>query len=87
MGKIDTLDKVILLFGVFFLAFIFFQKLVESSKKEKLNKVTEVLKLNKTNAHGVVFGKKGAKYICSPEESEGHIGVFSATGTGKTYTA
>ena len=83
MGKIDTLDKVILLFGVFFLAFIFFQKLVESSKKEKLNKVTEVLKLNKTNAHGVVFGKKGAKYICSPEESEGHIGVFSATGTGR----
>lgn len=35
-------------------------------------------------AHGVIFGKKGARLAYSPENAEGHIGVFSASGTGKT---
>lgn len=35
-------------------------------------------------AHGIIFGKKGARLAYSPERAEGHIGVFSASGTGKT---
>lgn len=35
-------------------------------------------------AHGIIFGKRGARLAYSPEHAEGHIGVFSASGTGKT---
>lgn len=35
-------------------------------------------------AHGIIFGKRGARLVCSPENAEGHVGVFSASGTGKT---
>lgn len=35
-------------------------------------------------AHGVIFGKKGGRLAYSPESAEGHVGVFSASGTGKT---
>lgn len=35
-------------------------------------------------AHGVIFGKKGGRLAYSPENAEGHVGVFSASGTGKT---
>lgn len=35
-------------------------------------------------AHGVIFGKKCGRLAYSPESAEGHIGVFSASGTGKT---
>lgn len=35
-------------------------------------------------AHGIIFGKRGARLACSSENAEGHVGVFSASGTGKT---
>ena len=35
-------------------------------------------------AHGVIFGKRRGRLAYSPENAEGHIGVFSASGTGKT---
>lgn len=35
-------------------------------------------------AHGVIFGKRGARLAYSSESDEGHVGVFSASGTGKT---
>lgn len=35
-------------------------------------------------AHGIIFGKRGTRLAYSPENAEGHIGVFSASGTGKT---
>lgn len=35
-------------------------------------------------AHGIIFGKRGARLAYSPENAEGHVGVFSASGTGKT---
>jgi len=37
-------------------------------------------------ADGIVFGKRLGRWITSPTADEGHVGVFSATGTGKTYT-
>lgn len=47
-------------------------------------KLREIRSSNKGKEHGVIFGKKGRKVLYSPEDSEGHIGVFSASGTGKT---
>jgi len=35
-------------------------------------------------ATGIIFGRKKHKVLFSPEESEGSVGVFSASGTGKT---
>ncbi len=36
------------------------------------------------NAHGIIFGKKGKKVVYSTENGEGSVGVFAATGAGKT---
>lgn len=35
-------------------------------------------------AHGIIFGRRGARLAYSIESDEGHVGVFSASGTGKT---
>lgn len=35
-------------------------------------------------AHGIIFGKRGTRLAYSTEDTEGHVGVFSASGTGKT---
>lgn len=35
-------------------------------------------------AHGIIFGKRGVRLAYSSESDEGHVGVFSASGTGKT---
>ncbi len=35
---------------------------------------------------GIVFGRRFGRWIFSPTDDEGHVGVFSGTGTGKTYT-
>jgi type IV secretory pathway TraG/TraD family ATPase VirD4 len=39
---------------------------------------------SKSRASGIVFGKSGSRLVCSPEESEGMVGVFGGTGSGKT---
>jgi type IV secretory pathway TraG/TraD family ATPase VirD4 len=44
----------------------------------------ELKKGTRKKAHGIIFGKKGRKLVYSPEASDGHVGVFSASGTGKT---
>lgn len=44
----------------------------------------ELKKGTRKKAHGIIFGKKGWKLVYSPEQAEGHVGVFSASGTGKT---
>lgn len=35
-------------------------------------------------AHGIIFGKRRGQLAYSPENAEGHVGVFSSSGTGKT---
>ena len=50
----------------------------------KSRKLQELKKGTTEEAHGIIFGKKGRKLVYSPEDAEGHIGVFSASGTGKT---
>lgn len=54
------------------------------SKKLKLADVLEAA--FSPFADGIVFGRRFLKWISSPTDDEGHVGVFSATGTGKTYT-
>lgn len=50
----------------------------------KRKRLQELKKGKLKDAHGVIFGKKGRKLVYSPEDMEGHIGVFSASGTGKS---
>lgn len=50
----------------------------------KDRQLKELKKGTRKKAHGIIFGKKGWKLVYSPEQAEGHVGVFSASGTGKT---
>ena len=52
--------------------------------KKKKNKIKCLRKSEPEKAHGIIFGKKGSKVVYSPVNDEGFVGVFSATGTGKT---
>lgn len=54
------------------------------TKKKKQTKITELVTAPPDKAHGIIFGRKGKKVVYSPTANEGCVGVFSATGTGKT---
>lgn len=71
-------DLILIGVALFFIAYIYLYK------DSKNNKVTSVKYGKKGKAKGIIFGKKGKKLAYSPVEDEGHIGVFSASGTGKT---
>lgn len=43
-----------------------------------------IQKASLDKAHGIIFGRLGRKVVYSPTDDEGSVGVFSATGTGKT---
>lgn len=69
------------LFVLALIILVVFSLIYQSKNSGKLR---EIWFSNKGKEHGVIFGKKGRKVLYSPEDSEGHIGVFSASGTGKT---
>ena len=69
------------LFVLALIILVVFSLIYQSKNSGRLR---EIRSLNKGKEHGVIFGKKGRKVLYSPEDSEGHIGVFSASGTGKT---
>lgn len=50
----------------------------------KNRQLKELKKGSRKKAHGIIFGKQGIRLVYSSEDKEGHVGVFSATGTGKT---
>lgn len=78
------IDKIALptaIIAVLILFFIFIQDKTKSRRKKNL---VELKKASRRKAHGVIFGKLKRKLVYSPEDAEGHIGVFSASGTGKT---
>lgn len=50
----------------------------------KNKRLKELKKGSRKKAHGIIFGKQGIRLVYSPEDKEGHVGVFSASGTGKT---
>ena len=65
----------ILLGAMFFIAW-----LIRKPKKIK----SQLKKASKDKAHGIIFGQRRGKRVFSPENAEQHVGVFSASGTGKT---
>lgn len=82
MHIIDMINIPILLVGMVFIIFIFFPskikiKLPKKEEKELREDIPE-------KAKGIIFGWKGKKLLYSSTESEGSVGVFSASGTGKT---
>lgn len=49
----------------------------------KDRQLKELKKGTRKKAHGIIFGKKGWKLVYSPEQAEGHVGVFASSGCGK----
>lgn len=50
----------------------------------KNRQLKELKKGSRKKAHGIIFGKLGIKFVFSPWDKEGHVGIFAASGTGKT---
>ena len=53
-------------------------------KRHKKSKVSDVKTDIPHKAHGIIFGRRGNKVVYSPTNDEGHLGIFSGSGTGKT---
>lgn len=53
-------------------------------QKRKKVKIHELKKARKGHGHGIIFGLRRGKEVYSPTNNEGSVGVFSASGTGKT---
>ena len=55
-------------------------------KIKKKTKMTQLKKMSRKKANGIVFGKYAFnKLVCSPTNAEGHIAVFGGSGLGKTF--
>lgn len=78
---IDTIDKIA---PVFLGVVIIFMAVVLLMAQHRKHQLAEVKYGSATTAHGIIFGKRGRRLAYSPTDAEGHIGVFSASGTGKT---
>lgn len=78
---IDTIDQIA---PVFFGVVVIFMLTVLIYEQHRKKQLAEVKYGTATTAHGVIFGKRGRRLAYSPTGAEGHIGVFSASGTGKT---
>lgn len=65
-------------------AVIVFMVLVLLYEQYRKRQMAEIKYGTAASAHGIIFGKKGGRLAYSPEDAEGHVGVFSASGTGKT---
>lgn len=81
---LDFIDKIqipLIIIAVVLVAFALSADKLQRLKKKRLK---ELKKAPAAKAHGVIFGKLGRKVIFSPVSAEGSIGVFSASGTGKT---
>ena len=53
-------------------------------KKHITRKVSDLKTAIPQKAHGIIFGRSGNKVVYSPTNDEGHLGIFSGSGTGKT---
>lgn len=78
---IDMIDRIA---PVFFCIVVIFMAAVLLYEQHRKRQLAEVKYGTATTAHGVIFGKRGRRLAYSPTDAEGHIGVFSASGTGKT---
>lgn len=84
MVVIDMIDKISSVAPWLMAATIVFGLLALAYDQHRKNKQAAVRFGAQARAHGIIFGKRGARLAYSPEHAEGHIGVFSASGTGKT---
>lgn len=81
LNSLSPLQIAVLGIVIIVLIIAYIPPLFSGKKKKKLQ---ELKKASKEKAHGIIFGKKGKKLIYSPTDAEGSVGVFSASGTGKT---
>lgn len=77
-------DNYSLIFSFFVLFGVAILMAIDKIKSFQRKKLHHLKKGDKEEAHGIIFGRKGNKLVYSPETEEGHVGVFSASGTGKT---
>lgn len=75
-----TNDTLIIAVALFVVTFAILTSFIDKLPKKNKEIKTTLPK----QAHGIIFGKKMKKVVYSPEDSEGSVGVFSASGTGKT---
>lgn len=82
----DDLSKPLLMYvlPVLLIAFIGLCIIDFIFKGSKQAKYKELKVSSKNQAHGIIFGKKGAKVLYSPTNSEGHVAIFGGSGLGKT---
>jgi type IV secretory pathway TraG/TraD family ATPase VirD4 len=81
---LDWIDKISACASVLMAAAIAFGVFALVYDQRRKHKRAAVKFASAARAHGVIFGRKGGRLAYSPEDAEGHIGVFSASGTGKT---
>lgn len=81
---LDMIDKIIQFAPMLMAAAVAFVLLALVYDQHRKRKHAAIHFGAPARAHGIIFGKRGARLAYSPENAEGHIGVFSASGTGKT---
>lgn len=84
MVIMEVINKISSLAPWLMAAAIAFAALALAYEQHRKNKQAAVRFGSQSSAHGIIFGKRGARLAYSPENAEGHVGVFSASGTGKT---
>lgn len=81
---LDLIDKINSFAPMLMAAAIAFGVLALVYDQRRKHKQAAVHFSTAARAHGIIFGKKGVRLAYSSESDEGHVGVFSASGTGKT---
>lgn len=80
----DINEIFFLLLAVTALVIVWVLGILKERDKKSKKKLRELKKGKPKFAHGIVFGRQGKQVVYSPSEAEGSVGVFSASGTGKT---
>ena len=84
MAIIDMINKISSVASWLMAAAVAFGLLALVVDQRRKHKQAAVRFGTAARAHGIIFGKRGARLAYSSENAEGHVGVFSASGTGKT---
>lgn len=80
----ERFNEYSLIFSFFVLFCVAILMAIDKMKSFQDKKIKYLKKGKQGEAHGIIFGKKGNQMVYSAEDEEGHVGVFSASGTGKT---
>ena len=78
---INEYAPIIAICGLILIVFFLILDKINARKKRRLK---ELKQASPAKAKGIIFGKRKGKVIYSPAGNEGSVGVFSASGTGKT---